>query len=175
MEENTIDLYEPEEAVPDGGTEEHEGERDGSFTLKHLGETRTVGRDEVITLAQKGLDYDRIRRKYDETSARPSRMNAPVSAQEDETTAKRQAEIREFLAEYGTEVDPQTIPAEVWQSVADGRTLLAAYQAWELKRLRLESRAEQKNSENKTRSAGSRLSLETMKPRDAITEDWYNG
>lgn len=37
------------------------------FELKHLDETRTVSRDEVITLAQKGMDYDRIRGKYDES------------------------------------------------------------------------------------------------------------
>jgi len=61
------------------------------------------------------------------------------------------------------------------KSVAGGRTLLAAYQAWELKKLRLESRAAQKTTENKSRTAGSRSSLDGVKPRDPITEDWYNG
>lgn len=32
---------------------------DQRFLLKHLDETKEVGRDEVIALAQKGLDYDR--------------------------------------------------------------------------------------------------------------------
>lgn len=41
-------------------------EADQSFTLKHLDEVRTVGRDEVIALAQKGMDYDRIRQRADE-------------------------------------------------------------------------------------------------------------
>ena len=41
---------------------------DQSFTLKHLDETRTVGRDEVIALAQKGMDYDRIRARLDAQS-----------------------------------------------------------------------------------------------------------
>ena len=36
-----------------------------SFTLKHLGEEKSVSRDEVVALAQKGLDYDRIREKWD--------------------------------------------------------------------------------------------------------------
>lgn len=35
------------------------------FTLKHLDETRTVSREEVIALAQKGMDYDRIRQRLD--------------------------------------------------------------------------------------------------------------
>lgn len=38
---------------------------DQPFVLKHLDETREVNRDEVIQLAQKGMDYDRIREGYD--------------------------------------------------------------------------------------------------------------
>ena len=38
------------------------------YELKHLDETRTVGREEVVALAQKGMDYDRIREKYDSLS-----------------------------------------------------------------------------------------------------------
>ena len=40
-----------------------------TFILKHLDEVRTVNRDEVVSLAQKGMDYDRIRGKYDDASA----------------------------------------------------------------------------------------------------------
>ena len=141
---------------------------DQRFTLKHLGEVTTVGHDEVIILAQKGLDYDRIRRKYDEASAR--RADSP----DDEAAAKRQTEIQEFLGEYGTGFNPKSIPQEVWSSVAEGKTLLAAYQAWELKKLRADNNAAKKNTENKARSAGSRFSLGNVKPRDAITDDWYD-
>lgn len=42
---------------------------DQTFELKHLDETRTVNREEVVALAQKGLDYDRIRAKLDELRA----------------------------------------------------------------------------------------------------------
>jgi len=53
---------------------ESEGEAEGkeggsdqsdSYELKYLGETRTVKRDEVIKLAQQGMDYQRIREKWD--------------------------------------------------------------------------------------------------------------
>lgn len=37
-----------------------------TFTLKHLDEVRQVGKEEVVSLAQKGLDYDRIRTERDE-------------------------------------------------------------------------------------------------------------
>ena len=46
------------------------------FELKHLDETKTVSRDEVITLAQKGMDYDRIRTKYDELKSGEAQRNA---------------------------------------------------------------------------------------------------
>ena len=51
------------EQTPDGETKNREQE-DQLFTLKHLDETKQVTRDEVIALAQKGMDYDRIRAKY---------------------------------------------------------------------------------------------------------------
>ena len=44
---------------------EAEEKTNQSFELKHLDEVRTVDREEVIALAQKGMDYDRIREKYD--------------------------------------------------------------------------------------------------------------
>lgn len=55
----------PEEKTEDRQAEEQK-EPDQTFELKHLDETRTVNREEVIQLAQKGLDYDRIRGKLDE-------------------------------------------------------------------------------------------------------------
>lgn len=36
-----------------------------TFTLRHFGEERTVDREEVIKLAQQGMDYPRIREKWD--------------------------------------------------------------------------------------------------------------
>ena len=50
------------ESSGDEGENPDQGE---SFLLKHLGEERKVSRDEVVQLAQKGLDYDRIREKWD--------------------------------------------------------------------------------------------------------------
>lgn len=39
------------------------------FTLKYMDEEKTVSREEVVTLAQKGMDYDRVRRRLDETGS----------------------------------------------------------------------------------------------------------
>lgn len=38
-----------------------------TWQLQHLGDTKTVDEQEMTALAQKGLDYDRIRGKYDES------------------------------------------------------------------------------------------------------------
>lgn len=61
--EITEDNSEADEAADPGKAQvetEAEGEKaDQLFTLKHLDETREVSRDEVIALAQKGMDYDR--------------------------------------------------------------------------------------------------------------------
>lgn len=53
------------EGEPEAGADGQEAAQTDQFELKHLDETRTVDREEVIALAQKGLDYDRIREKYD--------------------------------------------------------------------------------------------------------------
>ncbi|MEG1594188.1 MAG: hypothetical protein RR350_07220, partial [Oscillibacter sp.] len=36
-----------------------------TFVLRHLNEEKTVDEAEIVTLAQKGMDYDRVREKYD--------------------------------------------------------------------------------------------------------------
>ena len=40
-----------------------------SFRLKYMDEEKTVSREEVVTLAQKGMDYDRVRRRLDEAGS----------------------------------------------------------------------------------------------------------
>lgn len=50
-----------------------------AFTLKHLDETRTVGRDEVVKLAQQGMDYERIRTERDQLRAYRSENNPALA------------------------------------------------------------------------------------------------
>lgn len=74
-DEVAADQPETEESATDEteGTEsESETESEGepettgeTFNLRYLGEERTVNRDEVIRLAQQGMDYQRIREKWD--------------------------------------------------------------------------------------------------------------
>lgn len=65
-EEDDSDDSEPEETEKEAESEAP----DQTFTLKHLDETYEVGKDEVVQLAQKGMDYDRIRSERDSMKPR---------------------------------------------------------------------------------------------------------
>ena len=61
---------EGEKTDGDATEEKAEGEKDKpdqaeTYELRYLGETRTVNRDDVVKLAQQGMDYQRIREKWD--------------------------------------------------------------------------------------------------------------
>ena len=58
------------EAGAEAQTETTEQKADApekTWTLRHMDETKNVGEAGMVTLAQKGMDYDRIRAKYDES------------------------------------------------------------------------------------------------------------
>lgn len=56
-------------------TAEKKTEENQTFELKYLGETKAVSREEIIPLAQKGMDYDRIRAKLDEAVAETAKSS----------------------------------------------------------------------------------------------------
>ena len=213
------------------------------FKLKYMGEEIEVSRDEVIQLAQKGKDYDRIRSKYDEFTAFASkhpayeeqieflndlakqnnmtvdklieetRIRQLVDQGFDETIArekyaleqeKRQLErekagieklqqaeqatvadqerrakdIQEFLAEY-PDVKPDELKGlrEVWDMVANGKSLVDAYRAYEVKSLKSDERPGQtwlveKNSKLEAKSWLRATS--GSKQNDPFLEDWYS-
>lgn len=65
------------DAAQPGKNEEQQAQTDGQlFELKHLGETKNVNRDEVVTLAQKGMDYDRVTEKNTQLETRVSNRNS---------------------------------------------------------------------------------------------------
>ena len=54
------------ESDTDETEKEEATEETDRFTLKHLDEVKTVSKEEVVTLAQKGMDYDRLKQKSEE-------------------------------------------------------------------------------------------------------------
>ena len=74
-EGETVDLAweEPDQPRNGQGHEEDPGlpraegaKGEETFPLKYMDEIRTVNREEVTTLAQKGMDYDRVRSERDQ-------------------------------------------------------------------------------------------------------------
>ena len=73
VETETNDETPDEENIPEEAEEPAEDtapqSTEDKYELKHLSEVQTVDREKVIELAQKGLDYDRIRADRDTTRA----------------------------------------------------------------------------------------------------------
>lgn len=74
---------------------------------------------------------------------------------------RRQRDVDEFVQKYPN-MDYKTIPAEVWQDVRKGETLVNAYGKYEMQQLRAENQrlqqqiaAQKQNEENKHKSLGS--------------------
>ena len=80
---------------------EQKPEADNSFELKYMGETKTVGKEEAVVLAQKGLDYDRIRQERDSMSTELEGLRADKN---------KLAEYEDFLKALATSVN-MDIPA----------------------------------------------------------------
>ncbi|WP_312281465.1 hypothetical protein [Oscillibacter sp.] len=111
-----------------------------TWTLRHLGEEKAVNEQEMTTLAQKGLDYDRVREKYD--AAKPVvemfaqmakqtgmtveqyvsfvRTEAKKSAGMNDDEAKRAVELEDresaVLAKEAEEAEKQTAAQQAAQA-----------------------------------------------------------
>lgn len=142
-----------------------------NFTLKHLGELRTVGKDEVVRLAQQGLDYQRIRAERDWLRAalrgetEPGARSAAVRAEE------RKEDIRRFLREFPA-VKPEEIPKEVWGQVAEGEGLASAYALHRSRQLEAELAAERQNRRNAQNTTGSLAGGIKGIPQDEFLKWW---
>lgn len=158
-----------------------------SFTLRHLGETKNVGREEVIALAQKGMDYDRIRSKLGDASREIESLRSGGTG-EISPEERRRRDCESFVKSFPEaaarlRTDREAIPAEVWDEVRRGVSLTDAYAAHlsrreaaerdaELSRLRSELERERRERENARRSAGSAVSVGGDPPYDPISAGW---
>lgn len=129
------------------------------YKLLHLGEEVEVTREEVIALAQKGRDYDRIRERL----VRLESGDAPKSG-----TLVR--DVHDFVSMYGGKVPPETIPVEVWTDVRAGIPLVVAYQRFENRSLR----GQLKTYDNRTRAARAVTSAGEGGGEGSIESNWYS-
>ena len=142
--------------VPDGTPAPPEPE---SFNLKHLGDEVSVTREEVIALAQKGRDYDRIRKRL---------VRLESGATPKSSTLVR--DVHDFVSMYGSGVRPDTIPAEVWTDVRAGIPLVVAYQRYENRSLR----GQLKTFDNRARATQGMSSAGENGGENAIESSWYS-
>lgn len=140
-----------DEAAPEGETVQSDT---GGFRLKHLDAEYTVDRDKVVELAQKGLDYDRVRSKLESAREELAGLKAEAERAGVDVTAlpgrgaqtgagaeRAKREVREFFAAHPDVAarlvgDRGAIPDEVWRRVRAGESLSAA---WEGAQLRAEA------------------------------------
>lgn len=111
----------PETAGGEGGTEgaqqqaqQPTADAPKMWTLRHLDEVRQVGEADMVALAQKGLDYDRIRGKYDEskpvmelfgTFARQAGMSVSDYVSQLRTRAKQASGMSEAEAKRAVDLE----------------------------------------------------------------------
>lgn len=155
------------------------------FTLKHLGQEQSVSRQELLTLAQKGMDYDRIRGKLD--AARSAPPDAPSNGGGEgpdhepipgERARQAQDDRRNGFLEFfrsRPDVTAEDIPASVFKAVQAGQSLTAAYSVYENALLRSEISALKKGEENRLRAAGSAASQGRGGQASVLDELWYDG
>lgn len=137
-----------------------------TFQLKYMDEIRKVGRREAIALAQKGLDYDRIRAQRDALRAQLGQPGAGESRQE-----ARRRESRAFLEAY-PQVKPEEIPQEVWARVARGEPLTWAYSRHRAQMLEQALEAKRQQEENQKRALGSLARSAPEQVGDWISRWW---
>lgn len=108
---------------------------------------------------------ERVLREDAEQKLSKSELREARREQEKQTEESRQAaqkeDIERFLKTY-KDVDPNSIPKEVWDEVRSGETLVAAYGRYENRKLSEDNRklkesinAMKQNEKNKQRSIGS--------------------
>ena len=89
------------DAAQPGENEEQQAQTDGQlFELKHLGETKNVNRDEVVTLAQKGMDYDRVTEKNTQLENQVSEQKQQLA-----TLTEHENALQELAKQSGTTVE----------------------------------------------------------------------
>lgn len=89
------------DAAQPGENEEQQAQADGQlFELKHLGETKNVNRDEVVTLAQKGMDYDRVTEKNTQLENQVSEQKQQLAQLTEHENA-----LQELAKQSGTTVE----------------------------------------------------------------------
>lgn len=145
-----------------------------SFTLKHNGKLYEVGREELIALAQKGMDYDRIRNDRDECRQRLAKIEMTDQGMNDgndvsDDTISNVAEVSgEKMMDMSNEgfvrlltMYPEVqrydnfeaLPEGFVAGLIQGRSPVEAWQMYLLDRQKLKMAMLERNNRNKSSAA----------------------
>ena len=111
------------------------------WTLRHMDEVRQVGEADMVVLAQKGMDYDRIRGKYDESKpvmelfgsfARQAGMSIPDYLSVIRTRAKQAGGMSEDEAKRAVDLEDREAAVSA-REAEDAQRQSAANQAAQAK------------------------------------------
>lgn len=103
------------------------------YAVKYNGKEYFLGIDELITNAQKGMNYDHVLRERDEARAK---------VQKDE-------QLNEFVELVNAYPELRKLPDEVASDIADGKKPIDAYRDYEIKVLREQVAAKEQAEKNK--------------------------
>lgn len=114
QEENEQPAEDAAETKPEEESPAKEDAPPKTWTLRHLDEEKTVNEQEMTALAQKGLDYDRIRERYDASKpvmelfgqfAKQAGMSVEDYVSHIRTQAKQAAGMNEADAKRAVELE----------------------------------------------------------------------
>jgi len=163
------------DSQPEEQTEAAVQPEEERFTLKYMGQEHSVSRDEVTSLAQKGMDYDRIRGRLEAASNGDASEEEPALG--DRARQAENARSQGFLEFFRSrpDVTAEDIPASVFKAVRAGESLTAAYSMYENKVLKSELSALKKGEENRRKAASAATSVGRGDHQSALDEAWYDG
>ena len=113
-----------------GAQEQQAADAPKLWTLRHMDEVRQVGEADMVVLAQKGMDYDRIRSKYDESKpvmemiggfARQNGMSIPDFLSHLRTQAKQAGGMTEAEARRVVELEDREAAVAVQEAAEAAR------------------------------------------------------
>ena len=134
-------------------------QRNQRFTLKHLDETKDYSEEEMVALAQKGLDYDFIKQQRDELRAEKARYD------------KYEAFLKKLAEKSNLTVEQQMDHSEALMMVAEaedrGETLT---EAEALLRIQQERRDQSKAAEDAAKEPKAEKGADTKTPEEIRNE-----
>jgi len=134
-------------------------------------ELMAQGVNEPTARAQVALEKQQAAQKAQEAEAQAAQRRQEALVQKTrERTAARQRDMEAFLDAY-PQVKPEAIPAEVWQAVKAGESLVTAYARYENTQLRAQLAAQEQNKQNAARTPGS-MQTQGERGRKTIADLW---